>query len=173
MPGNKKIFFFLLTLSVACLTVLNNGCGVYKFKDVNIDPNIKTVKVNAILNRARFVNPQLAPQLTDKLRQKIVNQTKLSQTNNDDAHLEITGYVSKYDVTTSGISNQQVSTSRLNVEVHITLFNHLKNTQEEFDVSHAFDFSSGITLAQAEAQLTPKIIRNMTDEVFNHIFSKW
>jgi len=53
------------------------------------------------------------------------------------------------------------------------LFNHLKNTQEEFDVSHAFDFLSGITLAQAEAQLTPKIIRNMTDEVFNHIFSKW
>ena len=51
----------------------------YSFKDISIDPSIKTVYVQYIENKARFANPQLSPQMTDKLRQKINNQTRLTQ----------------------------------------------------------------------------------------------
>lgn len=175
MPVNKKILFILLTLcSLWFLTTVNIGCKIYKFNDVTINPNIKTVRVHFIENKARYVNPQLSPQFSDKLRQKIVNQTRLTQVNNDNSHLDISGYISDYSISTSGISNQQVATNRLTVGVHIIVFNRLENlAPQAYDVSRSFDFSASLTLQQAEAKLNEEIIRNLVDEVFNRIFSNW
>jgi hypothetical protein len=143
-------------------------------RDVSIPDTIKTVKVKFIENRARYVNPQLSPRLTDKLRQKIVGQTRLTQTNSDNADWEISGYISDYSVSTSGISQRQASTNRLNVSVSITLFKRRDNIQmDPVSVSHSFDFPASRTLQAAEAELLDEIIRNMTDEIFNQIFSGW
>lgn len=154
--------------------LLLNSCSVYRFRDVSIDPEIKTVKVNFIENKARYVNPQLSPQLSDKLRQKINNQTSLTQIQGDDAHYEISGTITDYSVTTSGISNQQAASQRLNVTVHIILKNRINDEKSfEADVSRNFDFSASLSLDQAQAQLTSTIIQNLTDEIFNRIFSNW
>lgn len=146
----------------------------YTFKDVSIPQNIKTVKINYIDNRARIVNPQLSQRLTDKLRQKIVNQTRLTQTNSDEADYDISGQITDYYVTTSGISNQQAATNRLNVTVHI-IFKNRKDDKANFeaDVSRTFDFSASLSLNQAESSLTDLVVTNMTDEIFNRIFSNW
>ena len=104
---------------------------------------------------------------------KIVNQTRHSQTSGD-ADWEVSGFVSDYSVSTAGVSQQQASINRLNVSVHITLLDRKKNNdQREFDVSHSFDFSASQTLQQAESQQGDDIVRNMTDEIFNQIFSNW
>src|ERR1041384_1805962 len=108
----KHVKISLLFALAAVLLLGIAGCKIYRFRDVNIDPDIKTVKLNYIENKARYKNPQLSPQLTDKLRQKINNQTSLTQVQGDDANLEISGYVSDYSVTTSGISNQQAASNR-------------------------------------------------------------
>ena len=72
-----------------------SSCGVYSFKDVSIDyTKIKTIKIGFFENKARYINPQLSPLLTDKVQQKIVSQTKLIRTNNDDANMQISGYIS-------------------------------------------------------------------------------
>ncbi len=172
MPVNKKIFF-LLAPCVLFLAAFNNSCGIYKFNQTTVPDTIKTIKVNFIENNARYKNPQLSQKLTDKLRQKIVSQTKLTQTNGDNADWEISGSITDYSVSTSGISQQQSSINRLNVSVHITLFKRKNNDQKELDVSHSFDFSASLTLQAAEAQLNDRIIRDMTDEIFNQIFSDW
>ena len=163
---------FLLVLFVMSLL---SGCKVYKFNQASIPPEIKTIRVQYIDNKARYNNPQLSPQLTDKLRQKIVSQTKLTQVNNDNADYDISGYISQYDVTTSGISNQQVSTNRLTVSVTLTLVNRKTPGVEPRNItaSRSFDFSATLTLQQAEQQLNDEIIRNLTDEIFNHLFSEW
>jgi Lipopolysaccharide-assembly len=146
----------------------------YSFKDVSIPPEVKTVKVNYIENRARIVNPNLSQRLTDKLRQKIVNQTRLSQTNSDDAHYDISGQITDYYVTTSGISNQQAVSNRLNVTVHLVFKNRLDSKKDfEADLTRNFDFSASKSLSVAEAELTDLIVQNMTDEIFNRIFSNW
>jgi hypothetical protein len=175
MQVNNKIFALLsLSCSLCLLLFLNSECHVsYSLRDVSVPDSIKTVKVNFLENKARYVNPRLSPTLTDKLRQKIVGQTRLTQTNGDNADWEISGYVNDYSVSTSGISQQQSSINRLNVSVHITLFKRKGNDQKEFDVSHSFDFPASLTLQAAEAQLNDRIIRDMTDEIFNHIFSDW
>src|SRR6266508_5433437 len=167
MRANKKIFFsFYLICSLFLVTFLNSNCHVsYSLHDVSIPPDVKTVKVNFIENKARYVNPRLSPSLTDKLRQKIVGQTRLTQTNGDNADWEVSGYVNDYSVSTSGISQRQTSINRLNVSVHISILKRKDNDQQEFDVSHSFDFSASLTLQAAEAELNDAIIRDMTDEI--------
>lgn len=151
------------------------SCGIYKFNQVNIPPDIKTVRVLPIENKARYINTQLSPQLTDRLRQKIVSQTPLTQVNGDNADYEISAYVSQYDVSTSGISAQQVATNRLTVAVSITLLDRKTPNKEpkNFSVSRSFDFSANLTLPQAEQKLNDEMIRNLVDEIFNQIFSDW
>jgi len=162
---------FLLVLFVMSLL---SGCNVYKFNQASIPPEIKTIRVQFIENKARYNNPQLSPQLTDKLRQKIVSQTRLTQVNNENADYDVSGYISQYDVSTSGISNQQVSTNRLTVAVTLTLLDRKTGKEpRNISASRSFDFSASLTLPQAEQQLNDEIIRNLADEIFNQLFSDW
>jgi len=149
------------------------GTCRYSLKDVSIPPDVKTVKVNVFENRARYINPLLAPRLTDRLRQKIVNQTRLSQTNNE-ADYNVSGTITDYSVTTSGISNQQASSNNLNVTVHLVFVNRLDNKANfEADITRNFPFDASLTLQQAESKLADDIIGNLTDEIFNRVFSNW
>jgi hypothetical protein len=160
--------FSLLLAGVVCLS------GCYSFKDVSIPPEVKTVRLNYIENRATYINPQLAPQLTDRIRQKINNQTRLTLVTGEDAHYDIAGAITGYTVSTAGISEQTAATDRLSVTVHIIFKNRLdEKANFEADVSRNFDFSASLSLQQAEAQLSDDILKNMTDEIFNRIFSNW
>ncbi|MFN5422250.1 MAG: hypothetical protein ACK5AO_03190, partial [bacterium] len=69
----KKYFTIVALLMVAFIGF--QGTCRYSLKDVSIPPEVKTVRVFYIENKARYINPQLSPKLTDKLRQKIINQT--------------------------------------------------------------------------------------------------
>ena len=161
----------VLLLILAMMNIY--GTCRLSLRDVSIPPNVKTVKVNFIENRARYINPQISPRLTDKLRQKIISQTRLSQTNSE-AHYEISGTITDYSVNTSGISQQQVASNNLNVTVHIVFVNRLDEKMNfEADVSRSFPFSATQSLTQAESALTDQIINNLADEIFNRIFSNW
>lgn len=159
---------------IVLATFLASGCGVYSFKDVSIDySKIKTIKIGFFENKARYINPQLSPKLTDKLQQKIVSQTKLNRTNSDDAHLQLSGYISDYSVSTASISATQATANRLTVGVHLVVKNIVENKTDEFDISRNFDFSANLSLQQAEISLQEEIVRSITDEIFNHVFSNW
>jgi len=169
---NKKIFIICLFLS---------SCRIYSFKDVSIPLQVKSIHLSYIENRARYVDPQLAPQLNDKLRQKIGSQaSRLSQIESNDADYDVSGTITDYSVTTSGISNQQAASDRLSVTVHLIFKNHLDPTGKtvapadfEADVTRNFDFDANKTLTDAAPALLPTIVSNMTDEIFNKLFSNW
>lgn len=171
--------FFKIRRIVPCLLIIVScfffsSCGVYTFKDVSIDySKYKTIKVDFIDNRASYKNPQLSARITDALKQKISNQTKLTVVNSDQANYRVSGYISSYAISTSGISGQKPATNRLTVGARITLMDNVTNKPQEFDVSRDFDFSAGLTLTQVEAQLLSDIIKNTTDEIFNRMFSNW
>jgi len=169
--------FSLLIFSALLLSVMTgtNSCRVhYGFKDKNAIPDsIKTVKIIQLENKARYINPQLSQKLSDKLRQKIVGQTRLSQTNNDNADWEISGFISDYTFSTSAISGQQVATNRLSVSVHITLNNRKEDKINDYDVSRSFEFKGNQSFQQAEAALGDEMVRTLTDEIFNKLFSSW
>ncbi len=168
-----KLFALLSFLSL----VFTFATCKYSFKDTSpIPADITTFRVNLFGNRARYVNPTVAPQLTEKLRQKIIGQTRLRETKNDDANYDISGYVSDYSVTTSGVANQGATSNRLNVSFHLIF----KNTVDpdpaksfETDLTSNYDFPSSQTIQEAEAGQMDKILKTVTDAIFNKIFSNW
>ena len=162
------------TPTIAVLMLVATFSSCYSFKDVSIPPDVKTARVNYIENRASYVNPQLSPQLTDRLRQKINNQTRLTLVSTDQADYDIYAEIRGYNVTTAGISEQQAATNRLQITVHIVFKNRLNEKANfEADVSRNFDFSSRQSMQQAEAAQMDDILKNLTDEIFNRIFSNW
>jgi hypothetical protein len=170
----KKASFVVLATCLVALATFNNSCSVYSFADVSIPDSIKSIRINFLENRAPYVNPQLSPTLTDRVKQKIINQTRLTQTNNDNAHYIVSGYISDYSVSTTGVSQNRGVMNRLTVAVHITLKNQLANTPpQEFDVSRSFEFSANRSLQSAESELMDEMVRNLTDDIFNRIFSNW
>lgn len=171
--ASKKIYFLFIAAFIVIVCATTSSCGVYSFTGASVPDSIKTIKVNFIENKARYVNPQLSPRLTDRVKQKINNQTKLTQTNGDNAHYEISAYVSDYSVSTSGISNQQTASNRLTVAVHITVINHLANKTDEYDASRNYEFKANSSLQAAEASLMDNMIRDLTDDIFNRVFSNW
>lgn len=165
----------LLSGLVLFFVVPFTSCGIYTMNDVSINyDSVKTIKLFTIENKASYVNPQLSPKLYEKLSQKFINSTKLTRTNNDDAHYQIIATITGYNPSqTVGISANQATTNRLTVSVHVVLKKTLENKTEEFDVTRNADFSANLSLQQAEGQLLDELVRNLTDEIFNHIFSNW
>jgi hypothetical protein len=158
---------------LALMPVFLQGTCRLSMQDISIPPEVKSVRVNFIENRARYINPLLSPRLTEKLRQKIVNQTRLSQTNGE-ADYVISGTITDYSVSTSGISNNRESSNNLNVTVNIVFKNRLDEKKNfESSITRNFPFPASQTLQQAEAGLNEDIIKNITDEIFNKIFSNW
>ncbi|MGJ7029999.1 LPS assembly lipoprotein LptE [Niabella hirudinis] len=171
---NYKVFFAALAAFAAFLFAFaQSGCGIYKFKDVSIPDTIKVVRVGIIQNKASYVNPQLAPELTEKLKQKIVSQTRLKQTNGDDADWDINCTITTYSFSTSGISNQRANTNRLNVGVHVDVRDNRSQKVSKYDVTRSFDYNGTLALQQAEQGLKTEMLRSLSDDIFNRIFSNW
>jgi hypothetical protein len=167
----------LLIIAVILTGVLafsaTTGCGIYRFNDASIPDSIKTIKINFIENRAGYINPQLSPQLTTKLRQKITSQTKLTQLNKDGADWEVSGTITQYSISTAAISGQQAVTNRLTVSIQLNVYDRKADNTKRYDVSRYFEFRGNASFQAAESTLGDEMIRTLSDEIFNKIFSNW
>jgi hypothetical protein len=174
MMASKKIIYFLIAAFIVFVGVTTSSCGAYSFTGASVPDSIKTIRVQFIDNRARYVNPQLSPRLTDRVKQKINNKTRLTQTNDEtNAHYIIAAVITDYSVSTSAISEKQAVSNRLTVGVHITVTNQLANKKDEYDVSRSFEFGGNETFEAAQASLMDDIIRDLSDDIFNRVFSNW
>lgn len=154
--------------------IMLSSCGVYTFRDISIDySKIKTIRIGFFENKASYVNPQLSQKLTVAFQQKVTSLTKLTSVTTDNADYQVNGAITGYSVSTSGISSGQAATNRLTVTVHINFLNAVENKPQEFDISRDFDFPASQTLTQAESSLLSDIVKNLSDEIFNKIFSNW
>jgi Lipopolysaccharide-assembly len=165
-------YIFLLTTFV--LVLLASGCLHYSMKESSIGKDVKTIRIGFIENKARYVNPQLSQQLTERLRQKVNSQTNKTLIQGENADMDISGYISDYSFTTAAIADNRSATNRLNITVHIKLINRLEEAKsKDQDVTRSFDFDANVSIQQAEQQLNETILKNLSDEIFNSLFSNW
>ena len=165
----------LLSICILLIALFNFATCKYGFKDIGgLTPEVKTFRVNYLENRAEYKNPQLSPALTEKLKQKIIGTTRLRQSNDDDAHYDISGYVSGYFTSTTGISGNNTSLNRLTANFHLIFKNTLDEKKNfEADVTYSIDFDANLSLSQVEQAKGDEIVRNLADAIFNKIFSNW
>ena len=111
--------FKIIGISVLLFSILSYATCKYSFKDTSpIPEEVKTFRVNYLENKAQYVNTQLSPQLTERLKAKIINTTRLRQTNDDDAHYDISGFVSQYFTTTVSILGNNAHKTNANLGIH-------------------------------------------------------
>lgn len=154
------------------------SCGIYSFQDSSIPPDIKSIKIGVFENKASIVNASLANELTNGFKSKIQQQTKLTLLNNGRGDYEVSGYVSRYDVSTSGISGTQASQNQLNLSIHLQFVNNAEDRYPdmqsfETDISLFKQFSAQLSLQQAEQALLDELVKEAVDLMFSRIFSNW
>ncbi len=162
---------YLLLLPILLLFVV--GCGVYSFTGASIQG--KNINIRVLENRARNVVPSLAPALTTKIRSRILSQTGLAPVNNDQADYDLSGQITGYEVTVSGVQNAQTaSQNRLTITVNITFVNALdKKANFTQSFSRFADFPATQTLQSVEAKLIEDIGNQLADDIFNKAFVNW
>jgi hypothetical protein len=146
---------------------------VYSFTGASIAG--KTLNMHVLENRARNVVPTLSPSLTSKIRSRILTQTGLAPVNTDNADYDISGTITAYEVTISGVQNTQTaSQNRLTISVNINFKNKL---DEKADFTQTFtrfaDFPATQTIQSVETTLIEAIGNQLADDIFNKAFVNW
>lgn len=166
----SKLKLLLPLLTVVFMT----ACGIYKFNDTSIAPDVHTISVYTIENKAMKVNPTLSNTLTVALQDKYRKLTKLEMLE-DGGDLEVSGYITSYEVTPTAVTSEEVAAqNRLTITVKITFKNN-KHPEEDFDTSFAAfqDFDSTISLDAVEAQLVDEIVEILVEDIFNRTVANW
>lgn len=154
--------------------VLWAGCKVYSFTGASIAG--KTMNIQNLQNNSSNVVPTLSPVLTEKIRSRILSQTGLAPVQGD-ADYDISGAITGYNVTISGLGDAQqaqASQNRLTITVQIEFKNKLDpkaNFKQSF--SRFADFSANQQLQSVENKLIEDIANQLADDIFNKAFVNW
>ena len=168
----NKIHIILLLLVVIPLAV---SCGIYSFTGTSIAPDVKSISIYTIENRAMKVNPSLSNTITNALQDKFRRLTKLEMLT-EGGDLEISGMITNYDVTPTAItSNEVASQNRLTITVKISFTNNLHEKESFKDKSFAAfqDYDSNMSLDAVEASLRDEIVEILVEDIFNATVANW
>ena len=150
------------------------SCGIYSFTGTSIQPDVKTITIPYVEYKALRVNPSLAGDLTEALKEKFRKLTRLEQVDQD-GDLELVVEVTGYDVKATAITaNELAAQNRLTVNAKITFTNR---KYPEDDVSQSFsayeDFDATMSLDAVEAGLCESIIEKLVEDIFNATVAQW
>ena len=163
-----------LTLILLAALLTFGGCGIYSFSGTSIQPDVKTICIEPVVNKSPKVNPALANQLTEALNDKYRKLTKLEQvTEAGDLNLLVT--IESYDVRASAVTAGEVAAmNRLTVTCKVVFTNvlHPEDNVEQSFASYE-DYDSNFSLDMVEAQLCDTIIEKIVDDIFNATVAQW
>ena len=150
-----------------------SGCGIYSMAGVNIPEGVKTTNVQYFPNKARIVAPILSQVFTEKLQDKLINETKLELVN-ESAHLNFSGSIVNYIVgpTASG-SNDIAALNRLTIKVQVKFENVLSGEEWTETFSRFSDFEKDVNLKDAEDELIEDITEQLVGDIFNKALVNW
>jgi hypothetical protein len=151
------------------------SCGIYSFTGTSIQADVNTITIPYVEYKALRVNPSLAGDLTEALKEKFRKLTRLEQVDVD-GDLELVCEVSGYDVKATAVTaDEQAAQNRLTVTVKIDFAN---KKYPEDDVSNKSfsayeDFDATMSLDAVEATLCETIIEKLVEDIFNATVAQW
>lgn len=162
--------FFLFVSGVFLVA----SCGIYSFSGTSIQPDVTSITVYNIENRAMRINPSLSNSITEGLKDKYRRLTKLNSMN-EGGDLIVEGHITSYETASIAVTAQEVAAqNRLSVTVKI-IFTNNKYPQDNFEKNYvAFeDYPSTSSLDAVESRLVESIIEKLTEQIFNDTVANW
>ena len=160
---------------ISALILMVASCGIYSFTGTSIQADVNTITIPYVEYKALRVNPSLAGDLTEALKEKFRKLTRLEQVDVD-GDLELVCEVSGYDVKATAVTaDEQAAQNRLTVTVKIDFAN---KKYPEDDVSNKSfsayeDFDATMSLDAVEGTLCETIIEKLVEDIFNATVAQW
>ena len=171
MLSRKILYAFLTTIFLFVM----NSCGVkYGFTGGSIPEGMKTVNIQYFENIAPLVYPTLSQNFTEALKERIRNQSRLSQVNQDgDATFE--GFITEYSISPAAVEagTDRAAMNRLTITIKVTYHNKI-NPNDDFEqpFTRFKEFAGNLQSAQEET-LGKEIIQMLTEDIYNKAFANW
>lgn len=167
----RKLIVYLLLFM---MTVVQLGCKVYSFTGASISPDIKTISIATFPNEASLIQPSLSQVFTEKMKDKFVSQTNLTQVKYD-GDLQFEGAITDYfSIPTAIQGNEQAALNRLTINVRVK-FTNTKDEKQSFEstFSRFADYDSRKNLTSIEQDLINDICNQLVDDIFNKAVINW
>lgn len=167
----RKLLFGLVCMLAVC------GCNIihYSFSGTSIQPDVKTITLNEFEYKALKVNPTLSNSLSEAVRTRFRQMTRLEQVEMD-GDLEISGDITGYDVRAQAVTaNEVAAQNRLTVTVKVS-FTNRKYPEDNFEnksFSAYADYDSTNSLDAVEQTLCEEIIDKLVEDIFNATVAQW
>lgn len=164
----------LLGLALAAALALAACTISITMSGASIPENLNTFSVQYINNRAPLVNPDLSTTLTEGLKDRIQNESRLGLVN-DGGDVDFSGDITSYSTKPMAVQADAVSAqTRLTVAVKIRCRNS-KDPSKDWEQSFSAyqDYDSENNLADVEADLVSLIVEELTENIFNKAFADW
>ena len=163
-----------LLLALVALALAVNGCWLYSFSGTSIQPDVKTICIEPVENKAMKVNPSLANSLFEAMCDKYKKLTKLEQVE-DGGDLYVLATIESYQVSAAAVTADEVAAlNRLTVTVKVKFVNE-KHPEDNFEKSFAAyeDYNSENALDAVEGTLCDTIIDKIVEDIFNATVANW
>lgn len=160
---------------IVCITMFLQSCGVYSFSGASIPAEMRTITVNFFENTAPLVVPYLSQQFTERLKERVRNQSRLSIVRTDgDGTFE--GRITGYSIAPVAITgDQRAGLNRLTITVNVKYTNTLKpdlSFEQSFTRFQEFNIQTRSIQSQ-EPELIRNINDQLTEDIFNRAFANW
>ena len=168
----RRLLRIILLLPALALTV--SGCWLYSFSGTSIQPDVKTICIEPVENKAMKVNPSLANNLFEAMCDKYKKLTKLEQVT-DGGDLYVLATIESYQVSAAAVTADEVAAlNRLTVTVKVKFVNE-KHQEDNFEKSFAAyeDYNSENSLDAVEGTLCDTIIEKIVEDIFNATVANW
>jgi hypothetical protein len=164
-----------IKLLIALVLVLSlQSCKYYSFTGADTG-NAETFQVNFFQNTAQLVEPGIDRDFTLQLQDLILNQTKLSLTNQN-GDLIYEGEITRYYVAPmTATADSRAAQNRLTIDVNVRFYNTLdpeKDFEQRFSFYFDFPGNAQLTGAQKEEAID-EIFTRITQDVFNASLTNW
>jgi len=160
----------LLTVIVCFLGL----AGCYTFSGIAIDQNVNTYFVAQFVNRSANIVPTLAPNFTEKLKDRIRNESRLLYTDTD-PDVEFIGVITDYRVTSEAPQpNETVAINRLTINASVDVkYPNNEEKNNKLNVSWYAEFASDQNLLVVQDELIDEITDQLVEDIFTRAFTNW
>jgi len=144
------------------------------FNGASIPDNLKTVSVQYINNRAPLINPTLSQVFTEKLKDRITNESRLILKSGT-GDVDFSGEITDYSIRPMAIQADAISSeTRLTIQVKVR-YKNFKNPKDNWESSFSAyeDFPSSKSMNEVESDLVVLIVDKITESIFNKAFADW
>lgn len=167
----KKFYILVFVLFIAGVV----GCTVnYSMGGASIEPDVKTISIESIPNRAPSGPSGIGQMFTNELKDKFQSQTSLKFVDSR-GDLEFSGAITSYSTKPQAVGGDEKATkTRLTITANIKFTNNkYPDKSYETEFSQYEDFDASQNLSDVEDQLVADITEKLVQDIFNKAVVNW